>query len=630
MKTKLFTCFLFSCISAFANFEDDSDVKLSLDPQTEEKQTQCVNERHLTGQEYYDAALRGELVEEANSNSFLNFSELTFIGYLSPYWYYRYIIEEKLSGDECYTSNTIEKSSDYWEKRNENNALKEGLYQDLEGNFWFVEKAGFWLHPQSKEESLINKYLGLKVMKLLVGPCSAEVKLIKDFPEYIAIKRFPGLIHASRRKDGDFSFERLKLEIAMDFVGLQVLEFRDRHEKVGERNYFHINGSIVMPTRWSLETSIFHAYLDDEKYLYIWKDIGEASMAVESILNISDEQILYTLGDAYNDLLTSGIKLDDEYYKEAGNKLIKKKEQLKKTYEVFTILARIENDPEFFTYENEKFLNDKINVSLTNYAIRRGLLNFTKLLKNREDNDALRLAAEYGHLEVVKFLVEKKVNLNPKKGYRYSALCEAFENNQQEVAEFLLSNGAMPNDCKDWWDEFFEFGSYLTTALEWRRPDLVRLLLEKRKNPDVIGQYGKTPLSVAASLNDLASAKLFLELGVNANVKDGSYRNGASPIHYAAEYGHVAMLKLLLEHGADINCQNDSQVWLKLGHYSKNTTPLMIAVINNHFESAKLLLEKGSDAYFKNEENKTALDLAIKFGHSKIEVLLREYLKVDD
>lgn len=51
-----------------------------------------------------------------------------------------------------------------------------------------------------------------------------------------------------------------------------------------------------------------------------------------------------------------------------------------------------------------------------------------------------------------------------------------------------------------------------------------------------------------------ACLQTLLEKGANANAKD---KNNNTALHYAAGYGQADMVKLLLDHKADVSIKND-------------------------------------------------------------------------
>jgi ankyrin repeat protein len=98
--------------------------------------------------------------------------------------------------------------------------------------------------------------------------------------------------------------------------------------------------------------------------------------------------------------------------------------------------------------------------------------------------------------------------------------------------------------------------------------------------------------------------------------------------YMASRHGYMDMIQLLAEHGADINDKNTGML-IRYAQGSERitkylidngadvdmqdaigTTALHIAALNHRTANAKALLEAGADPSIKNDESKTALDIA--------------------
>ncbi len=563
MKTEFLVILSLSCLSIFAEPTEVNEYR-------EMQKKSCAN-KVLSDQEYYDAALRGELIDKSEPNNFLNFSELKFIGDFNVWnaddfeeYYYKNILAGKISS----SANDSELSAFFKKKEKTIPEDKEGLYRDSEGNLWFIHNeekkekfiiGGSYYHPNKKEKEvmLALKYIAFKIMNLLVGSWVSEVTLLNDMPGYIAIKPLSGFSKELEEYE-QFSENRFKLEIAMDFVGLRKRHFRDHH---GIKSFFAFDNSLINPLRNDFNYALFefdclneeneclywYEGLDLEAYMYIWNDIKGAKKAIESIINIGDDTILHLLGDCYNDLHKINVKLNNKLSAKLGSLLIKKKQILEEEiYRYFTIMERIEIDPESFTSEDEKELQKCINITFLDYASRQGLMNFSKLLlAKQEDNDtdsALNKATEHGHLEVVKFLFEKnKIDGAALGDCCYKPLFLAFKEGHYDIVKFFLANGTNPDGCC--YDGSY-FGSWLTEAVQRSRLDLIKLLLEKGVDPNKIDVFKRTPLGLAAKNGNLEAIKSLLDKGANPNIKDGF---GKFPLEYAIESNHLEIALFLKE-----------------------------------------------------------------------------------
>ena len=92
----------------------------------------------------------------------------------------------------------------------------------------------------------------------------------------------------------------------------------------------------------------------------------------------------------------------------------------------------------------------------------------------------------------------------------------------------------------------------------------------------------------------------------------------------AVANGHLEILKFLKE--------NLKEKFLDLANIenSSSNTPLHWCVLNNQKDCMTFLLETGVDANKKNEDEKTALDLAIEFGKEELVEGLAKKTKVKE
>ena len=151
------------------------------------------------------------------------------------------------------------------------------------------------------------------------------------------------------------------------------------------------------------------------------------------------------------------------------------------------------------------------------------------------------IACEYGHLELVRLLVEKGVLMNRPR-----------------------NNGATP----------------LSIACEYGHLEIVRLLAEKGAYMDRARNGGATPLSVACENGHLEIVRLLAEKGAYMNYPR---KNGATPLYIACVYGHLEIVRLLLEKGVYMDRERNG-----------GATPLFIARYQGHAEIVSLLKQAGA------------------------------------
>jgi ankyrin repeat protein len=136
-------------------------------------------------------------------------------------------------------------------------------------------------------------------------------------------------------------------------------------------------------------------------------------------------------------------------------------------------------------------------------------------------------------------------------------------------------------------------------------PEGVITALKQGVNPNTRGPEGFTLLHVAAELNNLALARLLLELGADTTV----IAQGQLPILLATLKGHVDLVQLLLDSGVNVNCISRDRV----------NTVLFAACSTGNFELVKyFVLEKGAELSIPNYDGDTPLSKAAAMGHGDI------------
>jgi FOG: Ankyrin repeat len=131
--------------------------------------------------------------------------------------------------------------------------------------------------------------------------------------------------------------------------------------------------------------------------------------------------------------------------------------------------------------------------------------------------------------------------------------------------------------------------------------DIALMFLDKKANPNLINDYGFSPLLLASSRDLTDFAQLLIDHGADVNLKNDQ---GMTALHYAAGAGYMDMATLLVERGADVNARN-----------SGNCTPLMTALgtmIN--LEVARYLMPKTTDLSIKDVNGYSTLMYAVITG----------------
>lgn len=224
----------------------------------------------------------------------------------------------------------------------------------------------------------------------------------------------------------------------------------------------------------------------------------------------------------------------------------------------------------------------------------------------KHEINALHLAAYYGRISVMEFLLKHNVDIHStSKGVarghddeNWTALFWAIYGNQKEAVRFLVENGANVEALTK------RKNRPLHVAAREGHSQIIDLLVDLGATISATqGEFGFTPLSTAAFYNKSSSVIALINHGGEFEMKDASW--GHSPIrwsamHYAYNNETVEILAAL---GADTNFDYGWGTWEEDAHL--------------------VIVKHGKDKFIKNE---SALRRAIRLGYhgSQLDKVLAE------
>ena len=222
-------------------------------------------------------------------------------------------------------------------------------------------------------------------------------------------------------------------------------------------------------------------------------------------------------------------------------------------------------------------------------------------------------ASCYGAIECLKYLIPflyKKMEeagesrekiyefIHAKNVFGNAPIHKAVEERHLECAEFLLKEGANPNEIID--KKFSSLGETpMSIACYNDDLEMLKLLIRYGGKLDSRSKSNCTLLHLAAINNAFHCVKYLIDKGFDVNARNDE---DCVPLHYAQSYhNHIESTILLLHHGADVNAVSRRF----------KRTPLHEATMNNRVKAVKLLLDYGADINAQDVYGNTPLHLAI-------------------
>ncbi|KAH0545387.1 hypothetical protein FGG08_000528 [Glutinoglossum americanum] len=257
----------------------------------------------------------------------------------------------------------------------------------------------------------------------------------------------------------------------------------------------------------------------------------------------------------------------------------------------------------------------------------QGLLDHEISTRDGQGRIPLHWAAEMGHDETVKLLLQMGSNANAQDNMGDSPLHIAILHSHEKVAEVLLDGGANPtlpgrNQKPP-----------LHLAAEVGGKRIIKTLLSHHANPNSELPDKTTPLHLAAQWGHTSAIIQLLSAGANINAFKPF---GESALHSAVRNGHEEAMLSLLERGANVNALTSDKTSPEdlvpregKMHYQSYTstaswTPLHIAAIKGYRQICEILLLYGADPASQTLKGKTPLQVAVDQHEEGIAELLIE------
>jgi len=217
-------------------------------------------------------------------------------------------------------------------------------------------------------------------------------------------------------------------------------------------------------------------------------------------------------------------------------------------------------------------------------------------------NTPMQVACMIGRREVANLLLEYGAKVDSTSSTRtWTPLMLALNKSHEEVAEWLIKVGANPNhvDQEQGWTP-------LLVACDQGLKDMSIKLIEQGVEVDAKIKSGDSRgWSAIHLMSYFGTVEVIDELirrGVDINLRPEG--GGLGPLHWAVYNGHMELLNYLLSKGADAN--------LPAPGLYQSRSPLHFAVAGSSPDMARLLLDYQADPLFKDDENLSPLDLALR------------------
>ncbi|KAL4239818.1 hypothetical protein ACF0H5_000620 [Mactra antiquata] len=294
-------------------------------------------------------------------------------------------------------------------------------------------------------------------------------------------------------------------------------------------------------------------------------------------------------------------------------------------------------------------LSDIIQIMLDKAQKWRGVDGKVAVV-NHVDNEgasALHLAVQNNQAEVIDLLIENGAEINLQNNTHYAPLHMAVIGGQLDIVKQLLDKGANI-EARD--------GDHMTPVHRcsmYGKLEVLQVLLNRGASVNARTSEQMTPLLVATWKGHTNLVEYLLNNEAKITSTDSCMRTA---LHWAVDQGHYSILQLLMKNGGEELMSSMDHRDQTVAHYAARTgntmmgnytsvemqvdnskteindgdsdgrTPLMLACYSGHFKASRSLLALGADNSVRDENYCTALILAASEGHVKVMNLLIDNL----
>jgi len=453
-----------------------------------------------------------------------------------------------------------------------------------------------------------------------------------------------------KEKDGDFNINQKDkdnaLIIASRLGTTEIVELLLKNEANPNENYFNMTALMTAAAYGRLEeVKLLLKYGADKNKVFNNKDTA-LMLANANWISLKEEN---PLKKNYFSIIQL-LKKNEELIKPSYKKLLEASRDgnLKKVIKYF--------ESSIFDINQKDTSEDSTGDTALGYACKYGHLEIVKFLvekgadinqKNDFGKTPLMYASARGHLEIVELLLKNKADINKKNSKDMTALMYASLHEYPKIVKLLIEKGASINNKDN--NKFNAFMLANKNTHSSNKADLILIQKSLKGRENLLKKNFKELLEASKNGNLKKVELLLKENNVDINEKDSIGDSiGNTALMEACEYGHLEIVKLLIEKGADVNLDNNFGItalmyaskkgYLKIielllkndadinyqDNYGKNSayTALIYACKEGQLETVKLLLKKGANINEKDVSNETALLIACSSGHLEIVKLL--------
>jgi ankyrin repeat protein len=213
---------------------------------------------------------------------------------------------------------------------------------------------------------------------------------------------------------------------------------------------------------------------------------------------------------------------------------------------------------------------------------------------------ALYRAAAEGKTDAARLLLDKKANPNQQANDGASPLLEAVTFGKMQTVQLLLDRGAEVDRADASANTPLMVAAEGTAYMPNNAPFVAALLTANAKI-DAQDSRGRSPLYRASAEGKEEALRLLLDKKANPNLKAN---DGSTPLNEAVTYNRLGAATLLLERGADVN----------LADANGNTALMIVAEGNGYIKSTaeliSFLLAHGAKKDLMDGQGRTALGRA--------------------